>query len=148
MKGLINNTAELIAFLNVFYNCIAQDQNGMATLNNCKASSAQWLIAETIAKLEENTTDGEPNENIKTQERPSPEVILFCGRRNGKTQIIKEFLKANKYKTDADLVLGVAKHCEIISKRGGEHAKEYHKIAQHLKKSAGHLKALERNPKT
>ena len=82
-------------------------------------------------------TDGVPNEK----------VVLFCGRRNGKTQIIKENLAAN-YKTDADLVLGVARHCEAISKRGGDHAKEYHKIAQHLKKSAGHLKALERNPRT
>lgn len=89
-------------------------------------------------------TDGVPNENIKAQESPSPEVILFCGRRNGKTQIIKEFLNDANYKTDADLVLGVARHCENISKRGGDHAKEYHRIAQHLKKSAGHLKALER----
>ena len=78
-------------------------------------------------------TDGVPNEKF-----------VFCGRRNGKTQIIKEFLNAANYKTDADLVLGVARHCEAISKRGGDHAKEYHRIAQHLKKSAGHLKALER----
>lgn len=77
-------------------------------------------------------TDGVPNE------------IVFCGRRNGKTQIIKEFLNASNYETDADLVLGVARHCEAISKRGGDHAKEYHRIAQHLKKSAGHLKTLER----
>lgn len=89
-------------------------------------------------------TDGVPNEIIKAHESPSPDkVVLFCGRRNGKTQIIKEFLNAN-YKTDSDLVLGVARHCEAISKRGGDHAKEYHRIAQHLKKSAGHLKALER----
>lgn len=93
-------------------------------------------------------TDGVPNEIIKAQESPSRDkVVLFCGRRNGKTKILKEFLDAN-YKTDADLVLGIARHCEAISKRGGDHAKEYHKIAQHLKKSAGHLKALERNAET
>jgi len=93
-------------------------------------------------------TDGIPNENIKAQESQSPDkVVLVYGRRNGKNQIIKEFLKTN-YKTDADLVLGVARHCESISKRGGDHAGEYHRIAQHLKKSAGHLLALERNGNT
>lgn len=86
----------------------------------------------TVQDIRYCMTDGVPNE------------IVFCGRRNGKTQIIKEFLNDAKYKTDSDLVLGVARHCEAISKRGGEHSKEYHRIAQHLKKSAGHLKALER----
>lgn len=46
--------------------------------------------------------------------------------------------------SNGDAVLRIARHCENISKRGGDHAKEYHRIAQHLKKSAGHLKALER----
>lgn len=50
-----------------------------------------------------------------------------------------------KTTTNGDAVLSIARHCEAISKRGGDHAKEYHRIAQHLKKSAGHLKALERN---
>lgn len=53
--------------------------------------------------------------------------------------------------TDSGLILFIARRCENISKRGGDHPEEYHKIAQHLKKSAGHLKALEdlkkeRNP--
>lgn len=47
--------------------------------------------------------------------------------------------------TDGERVLQIARHCENISKRGGDHAGEFHKIAQHLKKSAGHLLALERN---
>lgn len=102
MSGLIGNTAELIIFLKVLAGSIEQDENGMAKFNDVKASSAQWLLSETIAKLEEKIND-------------------------------------------ADLVLSIARHCETISKRGGDHAKEYHKIAQHLKKSAGHLKALERN---
>lgn len=53
-----------------------------------------------------------------------------------------------KPKSDGERVLQIARHCESISKRGGDHAGEYHKIAQHLKKSAGHLLALERNGKT
>ncbi len=50
--------------------------------------------------------------------------------------------------TDGERVLQIARRCESISKRGGDHAGEFHKIAQHLKKSAGHLKALERNGNT
>ena len=50
--------------------------------------------------------------------------------------------------TTGEQVLQLAKRCESISKRGGDHAKDYHKIAQHLKKSAGHLLALERNAET
>ena len=50
--------------------------------------------------------------------------------------------------SNGEAVLEIARRCERISKRGGDYAKEYHKIAQHLKKSAGHLKALERNPRT
>ena len=51
-------------------------------------------------------------------------------------------------KAQGEQVLQIARHCESISKRGGDHAGEYYKIAQHLKKSAGHLLALERNGKT
>lgn len=102
MSRLISSTAELITYLKVFGGSIEQDKNGMAEIKDIKASSAQWLIAETIAKLEEKIND-------------------------------------------ADLVLSIARHCETISKQPRQdHAKEYHKIAQHLKKSAGHLKALER----
>ena len=102
MNGLISSTAELITFLKVFGGSIEQDKNGMAVIKDIKASSAQWLISETIANLEEKIND-------------------------------------------ADLVLSIAKHCERISKQPRQdHAKEYHRIAKHLKKSAGHLKALER----
>lgn len=102
MSGLIENTAELIIFLKVLAGSIEQDENGMAKFNDVKASSAQWLLSETIAKLEEKIND-------------------------------------------AELVLNIARNCERISKQPKQdHAKEYHKIAQHLKKSAGHLKALER----
>lgn len=45
--------------------------------------------------------------------------------------------------TNSKIILIIARRCEIISRRGGEHPAEYHKIAQHLKKSAGHLRALE-----
>ena len=41
------------------------------------------------------------------------------------------------------IIYSIARHCETISKRGGEHAAEYKRLAQHLKKSAGHLRALE-----
>lgn len=43
----------------------------------------------------------------------------------------------------SDTILVIARKLEGKSKRGGDHAAEYHKIAQHLKKSAGHLRALE-----
>lgn len=56
-----------------------------------------------------------------------------------------EIIIARRPTTDGERVLQIARHCEGISKRGGDHAKEYHRIAQHLKKSAGHLLALERN---
>lgn len=52
--------------------------------------------------------------------------------------------KSHNYTSTAERVLQIAKHCERISKRGGDHADQYHRIAQHLKKSAGHLRALER----
>lgn len=47
-------------------------------------------------------------------------------------------------KTDSDQVLSIARHCEKLSKENGPHASEYKRLAQHLKKSAGHLRALER----
>ena len=56
-----------------------------------------------------------------------------------------EIIIARQHPTDGEQVLQLARRCEIISRRGGDHAKDYHKIAQHLKKSAGHLLALERN---
>lgn len=37
--------------------------------------------------------------------------------------------------TNGEQVMQIARHCESISRRGGDHAKEYHKIAQHLKKN-------------
>lgn len=43
----------------------------------------------------------------------------------------------------SDVILAIARQLEGISKSGGSKAAEYHKIAQHLKKSAGHLRALE-----
>lgn len=43
----------------------------------------------------------------------------------------------------SDAILAIARQLETKSKRGGSHSAEYHKIAQHLKKSAGHLRALE-----
>ena len=45
--------------------------------------------------------------------------------------------------TTGEQVLQLAKRCEIISRRGGDHAKDYHKIAKNKKKSAGHILALE-----
>lgn len=98
--------AELIEMLKVFSMSIKDGPDGQfrhSIIDGIRASSAQWLIAETIAKLEDKTND-------------------------------------------ADLVLSIARHCETISKQSRQdHAKEYHRIAQHLKKSAGHLKALERS---
>ena len=44
----------------------------------------------------------------------------------------------------SDAILAIARQLEGLSKKGGPHAAEYHKIAQHLKKSAGHLRALEK----
>lgn len=98
-------SAELIEMLTVLSASIKDGPDGKfrhSMIDGIRASSAQWLIAETITKLEEKIND-------------------------------------------ADLVLSIAKHCEKISKQPRQdHAKEYHRIAQHLKKSAGHLKALER----
>ena len=48
-------------------------------------------------------------------------------------------------KTDAEQVLRIARHCEKLSKEGGPRAAEYKRLAQHLKKSAGHLRSLERS---
>ncbi len=61
-------------------------------------------------------TDGVPNEIIKASETPN-----------------------------ADQVLRIARHCERLSKDGGPRAAEYKRLAQHLKKSAGHLRSLERS---
>ncbi len=47
----------------------------------------------------------------------------------------------------SDLVLFVARKCEVKSKCGGARAGEYHRLAQHLKKSAGHLRFLESEEK-
>lgn len=70
--------------------------------------------------------------------------ILYC-MTDG---VPNEIIIARQHPTDGEQVLQIARHCESISKRGGDHANEYHRIAQYLKKSAGHLKALERNGKT
>ena len=43
----------------------------------------------------------------------------------------------------SEVLLVMSRQLESKSKRGGEKAAEYHKIAQHLKKSAGHLRHLE-----
>lgn len=43
----------------------------------------------------------------------------------------------------SDTILAIARQLETKSKRGGARSAEYHKIAQHLKKSSGHLRALE-----
>lgn len=93
--------AELIELLKVLGASIQEDKTKATTIiDGIKASSAQWLIGESIKQL-------------------------------------------GKEIDDADLVLSIARHCERISKRGGDHAKEYKRLAQHLKKSAGHLRALE-----
>lgn len=44
---------------------------------------------------------------------------------------------------NSDVILAIARQLESKSKRGGDRSAEYHKIAQHLKKSSGHLRALE-----
>lgn len=75
-------------------------------------------------------TDGIPDE-LAIREEPEPK-LGHVGRP----------------KTNGEQVLQIARRCEDISRRGGDHAGEYHKIAQHLKKSAGHLLALERNGNT
>lgn len=46
----------------------------------------------------------------------------------------------NKY---SGIILDIARRLEWESKQGGAHSAEYHRIAQHLKKSSGHLRALE-----
>lgn len=43
----------------------------------------------------------------------------------------------------SEVILAIARQLEAKSKRGGEGSAEYHRIAQHLKKSSGHLRALE-----
>ena len=43
----------------------------------------------------------------------------------------------------SDVLLSISRQLETKSKRGGEKAAEYHRLAQRLKKSAGHLRALE-----
>ena len=94
-------TAETITLLKVLGASIKENETKTQTIiDGIKASSAQWLIGESIKQLEKEIDD-------------------------------------------ADLVLSIARHCERISKRGGDHAKEYKRLAQHLKKSAGHLRALE-----
>jgi len=44
---------------------------------------------------------------------------------------------------NSEVILIVARKLEAKSKRGGVHSAEYHRLAQHLKKSSGHLRALE-----
>lgn len=44
---------------------------------------------------------------------------------------------------NSDVILAIARQLESKSKRGGDRSAEYHKLAQHLKKSSGHLRHLE-----